>query len=98
RALLPEQVARFPKGSTARQLAQCPFIAYRAGGYTRTITEAWFDASAVLITPIMELVSFEAIKVLVGAGLGADSPHADARNRSPQSEPSSFRNRGLRRR
>jgi DNA-binding transcriptional LysR family regulator len=70
-AMLPERAGTYPKGITAQQLAQFPFIAYRAAGDTRTITDAWLDASAVSVTPIMELGSFEAIKMLVGAGLGA---------------------------
>ena len=70
-AILPERAGTFPKGITAQQLAQFPFIAYRSGGDTRAITDAWFDAATVSSTPIMELGSFEAIKGLVGAGLGA---------------------------
>ncbi|SNB70983.1 transcriptional regulator, LysR family [Arboricoccus pini] len=70
-AMLPERAGTYPKGIMPQQLAQLPFIAYRAAGDTRTITDAWFHASEVAVTPIMELGSFEAIKVLVGAGLGA---------------------------
>ncbi|WP_459696672.1 LysR family transcriptional regulator [Acidisoma sp. C75] len=69
-ALLPQSDGLFPKGITPQQLAQFPFIAYRAAGDTRTITDGWFDAGGASPEPIMELGSFEAVKVLVGAGLG----------------------------
>lgn len=69
-ALLPQSDGLFPKGITPQQLAQFPFIAYRAAGDTRTIADNWFDTGGSLPEPIMELGSFEAIKVLVGAGLG----------------------------
>ena len=41
-----------------QQLAKLPFIAHRAVGDTRTISDAWFHASEVAVTPIKELGEF----------------------------------------
>ena len=69
-ALFPQTMSA-PVGSfTAAQLAEYPLILYEAGGHTRDITDAWFKQAGVAPRPIMALGSFEAIKVLVGAGLG----------------------------
>jgi DNA-binding transcriptional LysR family regulator len=71
-ALLPEADA--PAGSapvTAAQLAALPLILYEVGGNTRSITDAWFRRAGVVPRPVMELGSVEAIKTLVGSGLGA---------------------------
>ena len=56
---------------TAAQLGAMPLILYEGGGNTRTITDAWFQRAGVEPQPIMEMGSAEAIKHLVGAGLGA---------------------------
>lgn len=71
-ALLPEAAA--PAGDdpvTAAQLGRLPLILYETGGNTRAVTEAWFRRAGVTPRPVMELGSVEAIKVLVGSGLGA---------------------------
>jgi DNA-binding transcriptional LysR family regulator len=70
-------VALVPRGSlghgplTPAQLAGMPLILYEAGGDTRGIVDAWFRKAGLAPKPIMELGSVEAIKVLVGGGLGA---------------------------
>lgn len=70
-------VALVPRGSlgegplTPTQLAGLPLILYEAGGDTRGIVDAWFRKAGLAPKPIMELGSVEAIKVLVGGGLGA---------------------------
>lgn len=52
-------------------LAGLPLILYEAGGDTRRVVDAWFGSAGLAPKPIMELGSVEAIKVLVGSGLGA---------------------------
>jgi DNA-binding transcriptional LysR family regulator len=56
---------------TPAQLAALPLILYESGGDTRGIVDAWFRNAGLSPRPIMELGSVEAIKVLVGGGLGA---------------------------
>lgn len=70
-ALIPD-TTRMPPGSVSpRQLAGLPMILYERGGDTRSIVDAWFRNAGLGPKPIMELGSVEAIKVLVGSGLGA---------------------------
>ena len=52
-------------------LADIPLVLYERGGQTRTIVDDWLRAACVAGHSIMELGSVEAIKELVGAGLGA---------------------------
>jgi DNA-binding transcriptional LysR family regulator len=54
-----------------RDLARGHLILYEKAGLTRSIIDAWFAAAGIPAKPIMELGSVEAIKVLVGSGLGA---------------------------
>lgn len=70
-ALLPDAMA--PPGATitAMQMAQLPLILYEAGGNTRGLVDGWFRGAGISPRPIMELGNVEAIKVLVGSGLGA---------------------------
>ncbi|TPG52286.1 LysR family transcriptional regulator [Roseomonas nepalensis] len=56
---------------TPAQLAAMPLILYESGGDTRGVVDAWFRKAKLAPRPIMELGSVEAIKVLVGSGLGA---------------------------
>ena len=56
---------------TAAQLSRLPLILYEAGGNTRAVTDAWFRRAGITRRPVMELGSVEAIKTLVGSGLGA---------------------------
>ncbi len=69
-ALLPEALAG-PVAFTPAGLAAMPLILYETGGDTRGIVDAWFRRAGLVAKPIMELGSVEAIKVLVGSGLGA---------------------------
>lgn len=62
--------ADLPKLATPVALEKLPLILYEAGGHTRQIVDAWFARSGVNPTPIMDLGNVEAIKELVGAGLG----------------------------
>lgn len=56
---------------TPAHAATLPLILYEAGGDTRGIVDAWFAKAGVTPKPQMALGSVEAIKVLVGSGLGA---------------------------
>lgn len=51
-------------------LAGRPVILFEPGGRTRSIADAWLSQAGVALRPIMSLGSVEAIKELVGAGLG----------------------------
>jgi DNA-binding transcriptional LysR family regulator len=69
-ALMPAATAA-DGAVTPAQLAAQPLILYESGGDTRGIVDAWFRGAGLSPRPIMELGSVEAIKVLVGSGLGA---------------------------
>lgn len=60
---LPDEVA-------AADLARMPVLLFEPGGNTRRIADAWFAEAGVALRPVMSLGSVEAIKGLVGAGLG----------------------------
>lgn len=71
-ALLPTNGAPPGKGPiTAKALGAWPLILYVEGGNTRAGTDAWFRRTGVKPQPVMALGSVEAIKTLVGSGLGA---------------------------
>ncbi len=55
---------------TADDLKDLPLVLYEAGGHTRTLVDGWLANAGVSISPVMDLGSVEAIKGLVGAGLG----------------------------
>ena len=61
---------RLPAVVTPAVLATLPVVLYEAGGNTRRIVDQWFARAGVSLTPVMDLGSVEAIKELVGAGLG----------------------------
>ncbi len=69
-------VALFPAGSevpasaTPALLAGRPLVLFEAGARTRSLVDAWFLAAGLSPRPAMELGSVEAIKEMVGAGLG----------------------------
>jgi len=68
-AVAPAGMA-LPARLTASALAALPLLLFEPGGNTRRITDAWFARSRVTPRPLMSLGSVEAIKKLVGAGLG----------------------------
>lgn len=51
-------------------LADVPLILFEPGGNTRRIADEWLAGEGHALKPIMSLGSVEAIKALVGAGLG----------------------------
>jgi DNA-binding transcriptional LysR family regulator len=69
-ALVPDGLAD-GEAMSPEALAALPLILYETGGDTRRVVDSWFGAAGLAPKPIMELGSVEAIKVLVGSGLGA---------------------------
>jgi DNA-binding transcriptional LysR family regulator len=68
-AMFPPEMA-LPIEITAQTLAVLPLLLFEPGGNSRGIIDDWFRRDGVVVTPVMELGSIEAIKQLVGAGLG----------------------------
>lgn len=70
-AILPKRVEdQLPVLLQPRDLSPLPLILFDPAGRTRDVVNGWFRAGGVSPIPTMELGSIEAIKVLVGAGLG----------------------------
>lgn len=72
-----ELVAIFAAGSapaapvvTPALLATLPVVLYEPGGNARRVVDDWFLRAGLSLKPAMELGNVEAIKELVGAGLG----------------------------
>ena len=57
-------------GLTAAELARHPLIVYERGGTIRRVIDGWFRRGGARPRVVMELGNEEAIKKLVGAGLG----------------------------
>jgi DNA-binding transcriptional LysR family regulator len=55
---------------TASDLARHPVVLYESGAHTRLLIDQWASRASQVLRPVMELGSIEAIKELVGAGLG----------------------------
>jgi DNA-binding transcriptional LysR family regulator len=66
----PERAWRRRGAITAAELAAHPLILYERGGLIRRVIEEWFRKSGVRPRVAMELGNAEALKELVGAGLG----------------------------
>ncbi len=62
---------RLPATVTPAVAAGLPIVVYEPGAQTRRIVDDWFQAAGLGLEPVMELGSVEAIKKLVGAGLGS---------------------------
>jgi DNA-binding transcriptional LysR family regulator len=62
----------WPRGGplTAAELARHPLIVYERGGTIRRVIDEWFRRGGARPRVVMELGNEEAIKKLVGAGLG----------------------------
>ncbi|MCG8359140.1 MAG: LysR family transcriptional regulator [Kiloniellales bacterium] len=69
-AIAPADHDFWPEVMTPAMLAKLPVVLYEAGGNTRRVVDDWFARAGIALTPVMELGSVEAIKELVGAGLG----------------------------
>ena len=61
---------RLPREITAAELARLPLMLYEPGATTRRLIDEWSMSAGVAFQPIMELGSVEAMKELIGAGLG----------------------------
>jgi len=61
---------QLPARITAAALSKLPVLLFEPGGNTRRITDKWLSRSRVTLKPVMSLGSVEAIKEMVGAGLG----------------------------
>lgn len=61
---------KLPDPATPAALLLQPLVIPEPGGNTRSLIDGWFAASGQVPKPGMELDSVEAIKQLVGAGLG----------------------------
>jgi len=55
---------------TPSELAGLPLILYESGAHTRALIDQWAIQAGISLRPVMELGSVEAIKEVVGAGLG----------------------------
>jgi DNA-binding transcriptional LysR family regulator len=55
---------------TPSDLARLPIVLYESGAHTRLLIDKWATQAGHTLKPVMELGSVEAIKELVGAGLG----------------------------
>jgi DNA-binding transcriptional LysR family regulator len=69
-AVFPKRDFAVPKVATPEALAALPLVLFEPGGNTRRVVDDWFDRGGVAPQPTMELGSVEAIKEVVGAGLG----------------------------
>lgn len=70
-ALLPRALATDDAPLSPARLAALPLILYESGSATRALIDAWFREAGIEARPLMALGSVEAIKMLVGSGLGA---------------------------
>ena len=61
---------KLPARVTPEVMARLPVIMFEPGGQTRLVTDQWFFQGGVELRPSMSLGSVEAIKRLVGVGLG----------------------------
>jgi DNA-binding transcriptional LysR family regulator len=68
--LSPRRGGLLPRAVTPVVLARHPIVLHESGSQTRRIVDDWFAEAGLFVKPAMELGSVEAIKELVGAGLG----------------------------
>jgi DNA-binding transcriptional LysR family regulator len=59
-----------PAKVTPADLAKLPVVLYEPSAHTRALVDRWALQAGISLKPVMELGSVEAIKELVGAGLG----------------------------
>lgn len=69
-AVFPAQEEAPGKLITPKLLSEKSLLLYEGGGNTRGIIDEWFSRAGYSPKPVMELGSVEAIKQLVGVGLG----------------------------
>jgi DNA-binding transcriptional LysR family regulator len=69
-AITSRNATPLPAKITAGDLATLPVVLYEPGANTRQLIDQWAMRAGVSLKPAMELGSVEAIKEVVGAGLG----------------------------
>ncbi|MGE0718792.1 MAG: LysR family transcriptional regulator [Alphaproteobacteria bacterium] len=69
-AIFPADGMAIPAAASPAALARLPIVLFEPGARTRALVDAWFLRAGLTPRPVMELGSVEAIKELVGAGLG----------------------------
>jgi DNA-binding transcriptional LysR family regulator len=69
-AVAPADEVDFPDPVTPADLSDRPFLHHDPGSQTGRIIDDWFARGGVAMKPAMELSSTEAMKEMVGAGLG----------------------------
>jgi DNA-binding transcriptional LysR family regulator len=69
-AIGPTAAIELPGRVTPLELAKLPLVLYESGANTRLVLDQWALRAGVSLKPVMELASVEAIKEVVGAGLG----------------------------
>jgi DNA-binding transcriptional LysR family regulator len=79
--------ARLPRDVTASELAKLPLVQYEPGAHTRRIVDEWALRAGVSLKPVMELGSVEAMKELIGAGLGCGILPRMALRRKQEADP-----------
>src|SRR6266436_55404 len=69
-AIASTSAIELPARVTPLELAKRPLVLYETGANTRLLLDQWAMRAGVSLKPVMELGSVEAIKEVVGAGLG----------------------------
>ncbi|WP_297833580.1 LysR family transcriptional regulator [Pseudomonas sp.] len=69
-AIFSADETNLPEHITPITLSNYPLVIFEAGSSTRMLINQWYAQSGIRIKPVMELGSVEAIKEMVGAGLG----------------------------
>ncbi|MGZ3620199.1 MAG: LysR family transcriptional regulator [Candidatus Binataceae bacterium] len=85
--IISREGARLPRDVTAAELAKLPLVLYEPGANTRRIVDEWALRAGVSLKPIMELGSVEAMKELIGAGLGCGILPRMALRRKEEADP-----------
>jgi DNA-binding transcriptional LysR family regulator len=69
-AIAASEAMTLPAKVKPADLAKLPIVLYESGAHTRVLIDQWSTRAGFPLKPMMELGSVEAIKELVGAGLG----------------------------
>jgi DNA-binding transcriptional LysR family regulator len=66
----PADGPRLPGEVSPAELAKPPLLVYEPGANTRRVVDQWALRAGIVLKPVMELGSVEAMKELIAAGLG----------------------------
>lgn len=69
-AIFAQDDPRRPDSLTPETLVDLPMVMFETGSSTRQLIDDWFLQAGLVLKPVMELGSIEAIKEMVAAGLG----------------------------